>query len=134
MLSAYASGTLILGLGDAGRAHCNFARSTAVRIRCLKRGSAPSPLQNVAGAASEAISLGLGLVDRPLRREPVRADRLELDSPQNVGSVRCPPREALQWTFDHQSLRCLAQIRASWSSTMIPTFALRSAGCYGPSA
>src|ERR1700719_1938629 len=45
-----------------------------------KRGSASSPPQNVAGARSKAISLGLGRLDHPLRREPVRAHSLQLDS------------------------------------------------------
>src|SRR5437868_1781065 len=61
---------------------------TGPRIPVINRGQKPVPAsvaqpllppQNVAGAASEAISLGLGWVDDPLHREPVRADRLALD-------------------------------------------------------
>src|SRR5580700_3105323 len=65
MLSAYASGTL---------------SEPAIRTTAPNAVAPACEYQNVAGAASEAISLGLGWVEHPLHREPVRADRLALDS------------------------------------------------------
>src|SRR6266478_5274258 len=85
MLSAYASGTLsepAIRTTAPTRSYppANTGDQPWSETGARKRGSASSPPQNVAGAASEAISLGLGWVDDPLHREPVRADRLALDS------------------------------------------------------
>src|SRR6266478_4841931 len=108
MRSAYASGTLsepAIRTTAPTRSYppANTGDQPWSETGARKRGSASSPPQNVAGAASEAISLGLGWVDDPLEQVHGAADRLpNLNQGlwprmllQNIGSVRCPPGEAL---------------------------------------